>query len=66
MRWTAFLWDGASRAFNGRPAVTNLVLVLAARFVFFSISPPHSCGIGSISPPKACVLSRAKSRIRRP
>ncbi|XP_047079519.1 external alternative NAD(P)H-ubiquinone oxidoreductase B2, mitochondrial-like [Lolium rigidum] len=30
MRWTAFLWDGASRAFNGRPAVTNLVLVLAA------------------------------------
>uniref|UniRef100_A0A0E0LR40 NADH:ubiquinone reductase (non-electrogenic) n=1 Tax=Oryza punctata TaxID=4537 RepID=A0A0E0LR40_ORYPU len=30
MRWTAFMWEGASRAFNHRPTFTNLVLVLGA------------------------------------
>lgn len=32
MRWTAFVWDGATRAMKHRPTFTNLVLVLAARF----------------------------------
>uniref|UniRef100_A0A453RZ57 Uncharacterized protein n=1 Tax=Aegilops tauschii subsp. strangulata TaxID=200361 RepID=A0A453RZ57_AEGTS len=31
MRWTAFAWESASRAFNNRPTFTGLVVVLAAR-----------------------------------
>nr|BAJ93943.1 predicted protein [Hordeum vulgare subsp. vulgare] len=30
MRWTAFAWESASRAFNNRPTFTGLVVVLAA------------------------------------